>query len=276
MASIRKGIPHIYSTLTPKGNPTPALSDAEFYSLIKSGTLDIKTITEKTDGQNLHVGWDSYGFYTRHTGSGDMRARCGNDHIERARLRDNAFRPAMAFSNFHDDLRENDALQMFLETTFKLTGQDVVLQGEMFSYDLCSQDENGIKFANIHYDPNIIDRNTFIIHSQLFHIAGRNPSVELDLLLRNMSTEYIKIDHDLITIHNLQVDTQDLFPLIENHITEARYILHDNLVEVLENIKPKWGDKTEGYVFHTGNSEAPRFKLVSETFKKAKENGWQR
>lgn len=266
MANIRQGIPHLFSTLTEKGNLTPSISDYEFQRIIENGKVSLRNVTEKTDGQTMIIGYDWEGFYTRSSGTSDIRVRDGAQYVRRAKERGNSIEVAYAFAEFHHVLRRNDNLQKLLEYCMHDLDEEVVVRGEVFNR-LLIRETNGhyIKFVHTYYDSRTFgDFGSFIIHSALEE--NTDPSLFVNNI-KALSNKDIVFDHDKIDIDedigvNWDYSREDIHKLIHNR---------------LDKVKPKWGNETEGWVIH-GNSDIgqPTFKVISDSFKKTKEqaNGW--
>lgn len=304
-ASIRQGLPHLYSSPTPAGGQTPSLSTDQFRNLVKGGKIHIHHITEKTDGQTFKFGHDEHGFYTQHSGSGDERIRTPEGHIERAKRRaketGKEYMPTgpEAMAQFHAALQNNQKLQSHLRNQYKKTGKEVVVRGEAFNKALAQPgDKKGeVKFVHTSYSPEGMGKQgAFIIHSKL----PDNADHDTNHFKKNLSDSNITFDDDKIEHKAGHVDVADEerdfnhlnHDLINSRTTpknkEAKMAelerfnqiktrVHNKVSKHLQSlgIKNKWGSGTEGLVIHPSlvNPDAPRFKAVNPAFKEAKAKG---
>lgn len=281
---IRQGLPHLYSTRTEKGNWTPSLSIEQFSALVRGGQVFLDTITEKTDGATFLIGYDKEGFFTQHSGSGVMRARVGSDHIMRAiqraqerRIEYNETMP-MAMDSFHRCLHNNDEFLDYLRHQYKNRGE-VQLRGEAFIRSLGQYNitRNEIKFVHTYYSAkNIGSIGSFILHSQL----DVNKIIKS---LNHFSNEDIVFDSDHIPLPPTTVNVEEEISGLEQIDRVAHHEENFNKIKKMVckkvtrtlseiGIKNKWGTGTEGLVVHPSdrNPEAPRFKITSRKFQKAK------
>lgn len=258
MTSIRKGIPHLFPTRTNKGNLSPSISENELSMLLNTNELVLDNITEKTDGLLLMLGYDDNGFFTKYSGSGDMKARKGNDHIIRATERNNSLSAANAFSIFHDILSDNKKLIQFLKEYKKIN-----LRGEMFNLNFCtpcSKYKDHVKFINTSYNSKLMGTyGMYILHTSLEDNRNINPDD-----FKMLSNSDIIFDTDILDIQ-IKIDLSDI-----NYISTGQQ-LHEYILEKLPT-QYKWGMETEGYVIH---HPAVRFKIISDRFKEEKKNGRQ-
>jgi hypothetical protein len=198
-ASIRQGLPHLYSTKTAAGNDTPSLSTDQFHHLTKGGKVHIHGVTEKTDGQTFKMGHDEHGFYTQHSGSGDEKIRTAQGHIDRAKRRaqetGKEYDPTApeAFAKFHAALHANKALQTHLAAEHKRTGKEVVVKGEAFNNALARPSDTNkgeVKFVHTSYKkPSGL--GTFVIHSRLPENQGHDTEH-----FKNLSDSNVAFDDD--------------------------------------------------------------------------------
>lgn len=284
--TVRQGIPHLYQSVTAKGNKTPALTREQVDKLIAEGRIYIDNMTEKTDGQLFIVGWDKEGFFTQHSGSGDERARTGEDHIKRAERRGNSLTAAKAFAEFHGRLSCNTHFILKLREEYMyssvaaLTGK-VLLRGEMFNKQFSRPSdtiEGHIKFIHTSYDPSLLGPlGSFIIHSQMsdlnyFRFLDSSSEVEID-------TDIVKNPNSFVDVSDLLDDFEDAkrFWGDEMALNGMMFRIHQRILKYID-VEPLWGQETEGWIIHPSdkNPEAPRFKVITDRFKKAKaENGWK-
>ena len=299
--SVRVGLPHIHSTTTAAGNQTPSLSTDQFEKSTKGGKLHIKDVTEKTDGQTLVMGHDKHGFFTQHSGSGDERIRTGQGHIDRAKKRaaetGKEYRPEApeAFSKFHNALQKNKALQDHLAAEHKKTGKDVIVRGEAFNRNLATAGakKGESKFVHTSYSTkNMGKHGSFIIHSKLPDNSGHDTEHFKKLSDHNLTfdddkikhkpghvdvksevSDYHKLDHSLINSRTTPKNKAAKLAEVEKFNNIKKRVsgkVEDHIRQ--QGIKPKWGSGTEGLIVHPSadNSEAARFKITSDAFKKSK------
>lgn len=302
-ASIRQGLPHLYSTKTAAGNDTPSLSTDQFHHLTKGGKVHIHDVTEKTDGQTFKMGHDEHGFYTQHSGSGDEKIRTAQGHIDRAKRRaketGKEYDPTAptAFAKFHQALHNNKALQQHLASEHKKTGKEVVVKGEAFNNALArpSEHKGEVKFVHTSYKkPSGLGK--FIIHSKLpenqghdtehfkkhlsdSHIAFDDDKVKHDAGHVDVSHEvkaFHGLNHELINSRTTPKNKEAKMAEI-GKFNDIKKSVHDKVSSHINKlgIKNKWGSGSEGLVVHPSsmNPDAPRFKITSEKFKQAKAAG---
>ena len=305
-ASIRVGLPHLYSTKTAKGNDTPSLSTDQFHHLTHGGKVHIHHVTEKTDGQTFKFGHDEHGFYTQHSGSGDEKIRSAQGHIDRAKRRSEEtgkpYDPTAptAFAKLHKALHDNKKLQDHLASVHKKTGDDVSVKGEAFNRHLARPSDthpDEVKFVHTSYHPKHLGKTgAFVIHSKL----KDNESHDTKHFVNHLSDDHIKFHDDKVEHKKGHVDVADEVKdfhkldhdLInsrttpknkaakeaENHkFNEVKKRVADKVGKHLKslNIQNKWGSGTEGLVVHpsAANPNAPRFKAINPAFKQAKDAG---
>lgn len=301
-ASIRQGLPHLYSSTTAAGNQTPSLSTDQFRNLVKGGKIHIHHVTEKTDGQTFKFGHDEHGFYTQHSGSGDERIRTPEGHVERAMRRAKETGkeynpiPHNAMSAFHSALHNNKALQDHLAKEYKKTGKEVVVRGEAFNRSLGQKGakRGEMKFVHTSYSTKGMGKQgSFIIHSKL----PENARHDVEHFKNKLSDSNITFDHDKIDHKPGHVDVaQELrdFNKLNHELINSRTTpknkaeklaelekfnqiktrVHEKVTKHLGTlgIKNKFGSGTEGLVVHASdkNPDAPRFKAINPAFKEAK------
>jgi len=271
--SIRKGIPHLYSTVTPKGNLTPSLSREDFLSLFDSnGIIKLNKVTEKTDGMSWVIGFDEHGFFTQHSGNGSVRIRTQDEHYTHlegkaaAKSKEVNETLAIAAGLFHKHLELNSLLQQTLEIQHSIQNKTVLLKGEAFIRSLGNLDKGKIKFVNISYDNWWVGSvGTFILHTQL---EENSWVIDQDYILQ-CSNGDIFIDHDLIDLETKELCLIDLMDDLwyTDSLDWIRQATHNRIKQVLDTGKYKWGPETEGWVIH---HPLTRFKIVSNTFTERK------
>lgn len=301
-ASVRQGLPHLYSTPTPAGGQTPSLSTDDFEKTTKGGKIHINHVTEKTDGQTFKMGYDEHGFYTQHSGSGSEKIRTGEGHIERSKRRaketGKEYDPTgpNAMSAFHNALHKNEALQKHLRERYHRSPGDIVVRGEAFNRSLArpGDKEDEVKFVHTSYSTkNLGKQGSFIIHSKLPENAHHN----LEHFKKHLSDSNITFDDDVVDHAPGHVDVSDevkSFKKLNHTLINSRTTpknKEEKLAEIEKfnnikkkvsskvsahlaklNIKNKWGSGTEGLVIHpsASNPDATRFKAINPKFKEAK------
>lgn len=277
MSNIRKGIPHLVPHTTPKGNIAPHLSEDEIHNLIEPGYIFLDRITEKTDGQTFVMGFDSEGFYTRSSGTSDLRIRDAMEYVNRANERGNSISVANGFAAVHDSLLENNKLQFGLEQFYDFTQDEVLLSGEIFNNFLARPSETvdgHVKFIHTSYDPSKLGTlGMFVLHSHL----EQNQWMSFQGV-HTLGNEEIKFDHDVIEpLEPINIKTAlHAYYSMAFDLDYVREHLQNEITWRTKVLQPKWGLETEGHVIHPSdrNPKAPRFKIVTERFKTEKANGW--
>lgn len=291
--SIRKGIPHVYSTKTVKDNWTPSLSLCEFESTIKDGFVYTDNITEKTDGQFFLVGMDHAGFYSQHTGSGINRARSNCDHYKLAMQkhlkRGGNFKADIyrSFDAFHELL--HDKMDDYLRSVYQL-GYEPVIRGEVFMNSIATiHNQVEVSYNYIKYDSRYFgEYGAFVIHSAMNH-GGYKDHIwrwcDDTLTITDDRVKYargatITRCIDVMDIleefksYEFGVLTQRTTPKNREEKTE-QFNTFNNLKKKLHarisnniNVVAKWGNELEGIIIHPSdkNPAAARFKLINEYF----------
>lgn len=260
----RQGIPHLMSVVTPKGNKAPTVSEEEFNALFTDGKMLIDRITEKTDGQAWIIGYDELGFFTKHSGSGDEKARQGTDHIRRAVNRaEKTGKPYNhmvheAFSAFHNELHNNRELIRLLDDMYD--GVDVNIKGEAFIRQLATANKDTITFNKIPYLSIAIGAvGTFVVHSQL------SENKRLDFVkLVYCSDVNIRFNTDCLSIKPFYVH---LDPTLSSYEEQKVMVASQILKHLWEG--SMWGDHREGIVVHTNTI---KFKIIDPDFNQYKGN----
>lgn len=271
-SAMRQGLPH-FKDLKPN----------ELHSLISTGKLS-GNLTEKTDGLAFKVGHDKDGFYTQSARSDKVRTPTGYSDWGITNGKESPF--ANHYDNIHQTLSNNPNLRKHLEDLHnKSGGQDVSIQGEMFWKPLGEPSEKGIKFVGTHYDPNKMgSHGTFVMHSKLPNNVHHDPNK-----ISELSNDQINFAHDKVANGKVNLDVSDELNGFNNldhekmnsrkkaDFEEKEYHKRkfDAIKKNLENrlrihinnkVKPKFGNETEGYVFHPNTKGSPRFKLTSDNF----------
>lgn len=274
MGSIRQGIPHLYSEPSKSGKRYD-LTRKDILNLIDDkGIIYLDNVTEKTDGYTFMIGWDEEGVWSRNSGSSSLKMRDGEDYIDRSKQRGTSQKAAEAFSEFHNSLFNRRGLFYQLMGDLK----PIAIRGEMFNWLLANKvDEYHYKSVHTTYDwRNFGTLGAFIVHTQL----EENKNLDFNLFT-SASNQSIKVDTDKSVYESSYLYAGDLLEEIDNEdLSTIKYKLYNLVKESIDfmRLKPKWGPETEGWVFHPSdaNPTAPRFKVVSDSFKESKINGWQR
>lgn len=300
MASIRQGIPHLYSTKTAKGNDTPSLTVDQFVALTAGGMIHLHNITEKTDGMTFVVGCDQLGIYTQHSGSGDHRAYHGRDHIAREYMTSIKYgkEPDDHFSRslceIHEELKHNQAFASYMFDLRNRHG-NITLRCELLNRKLGSPVwfRRQMVFSHTRYSTKGMGKlGSIILHSQLPDNTIVDP-----FYFTKFSNKYLTFDHDIVDFVPIDVDvtcevrdfrglnhnlimsrttpSNKTDKVAENEIfNEIKKKVSDKVVATIasSSIENKWGPGSEGLVVHPSdrNPKAPRFKIVTDEFKKSK------
>jgi hypothetical protein len=288
-ASIRQGLPHITT-----------MDHDQFSRLVHGGKIKIENPTEKTDGSTMKIGYDQHGFYTQNSGSGDERMREPSHYIDRASRRaketgkDLDLTAPNAFAEFHAMLQKNGNLQSYLKKRADESGGETAVRGEAFMKRLSrpSEEHPGeIKFVGTSYDPSHMGSvGKFVVHSKL----PENQGHDVERMKGEMSTPELNFDHDKIeNVGKSAVDVRKETSGLENinkELLSSRTTPKNKEEKMAEmakldaikkrvsdkvddhvkslGISPKWGSGTEGLVVHPPQgSDAPRFKVTSDTFR---------
>lgn len=301
--SIRQGLPHIHSTPTPAGNQTPSLSTDQFKHTTHGGKIHIHDVTEKTDGQAFKFGHDHEGFYTQHSGSGSDKIRTGQGHIDRAKRRaKETGKPYVphaheAFAKFHDALHANKKLQSHLKALHSKSGGDVSVRGEVFNKHIARPGDHPheVKFVHTSYSTHGMGHHgSFVIHSKLpdnqhhdvehfkNHLSDHNVTFDHDKVehekghvdVSHEVHDFHKLDHNLINTRTTPSNKQAKLAEIDK-FNKIKHRVHQKVAGHVQKlgIKNKWGSGSEGLIVHpsAANPNAARFKLVHDSFKKAKQ-----
>lgn len=275
MASIRRGIPHLYREAGRDGKRYD-LTDEQVRTLLGDDwVVHIDRVTEKTDGQTMMIGWDHDGFWSKNSGSGDDKMRLGVHYVDRAKARGNDVSAAMAFGSFHNAMKKNDRLRSFMCRRYEYVGPFHV-RGEAYNRHLSKRDGPTIRFCTVRYDPAKVGPiGTFVIHSSL----GDNQGLDVETLKALSRDRDVWIDDDVPSVSYptvLSLDASHLMDLDPNRLkVELDYMVRTALVS---SYPPKWGIWLEGWVVHPSHSRpgAPTFKIVSREFTEERSNGWTR
>lgn len=262
------------------------LKPGDFHRLISSGKVD-GNLTEKTDGLAFGIGYDKDGFYTRSARSDKVRTsgeytaygkrKYGEDH-------ESPF--SRHYDEIHETLQNNPALiQHLKDLHHKSGGQDVSMKGEMFWKPLGETSEKGVKFVGTNYDPSRMGaKGKFVLHTKL-----PENSIHDHRTISSLGDEHINFDHDKVANGRVSIDASkelEQFNSLDhekmnsrkNSDSEAKehnkrkfQAIKDSLEAKLREhinskIKPKFGNETEGHVFHPTQEGSPKFKLTSDSF----------
>lgn len=276
---LRQGLPHLRD-----------LKAGDFHRLVSSGKLPVD-FTEKTDGLAFGVGYDKGGFYTRSARSdkvrntGDYTAYTKRKHGE-----DHESPFSHHYDSIHEKMQSNPELVNYLKHLHhKSGGEDVSLKGEMFWKPLGETSEKGVKFVGTHYDPSKMGTHgKFVLHTKLPENSVHDPKK-----MSSLSTPEINFDHDAVphgsktfdvseelsNFNNLNHEAMQSRKKADKEAKEHEHKKFESIKSSLEsklrdhvnnNINPKFGSESEGVVIHPKNN-APKFKLVSDSFSKFKQ-----
>ena len=287
--SIRQGLPHITN-----------MTRDQFSGLTKGNKIHVDKVTEKTDGMTHMMGYDEHGFYTQSSGSGNEKMRSAQDFTDRATRRSQEtgkpldLTAANAFGHIHKILHANQGLQDHLKNQYEKTGEETKIRGEAFYKPLSTRSDSKpgeIKFVGTSYDPSHMGSvGKYVIHSQL----PENHHVNLEHFKSRLSTPEMNFDDDIIKHKPAHINVTDEvkdYNGLNHELLTARTTVKNKELKGIETAKfdtikkkvsdkvdahvksvgltPKWGTGSEGIVVHPSseNSEAPRFKVTSDTFR---------
>jgi len=274
-ASMRQGLPHFRD-----------LKPHELHSLISSGKLS-GHVTEKTDGLAFGMGYDKDGFYTRSARSDKVRAPGEYTAWGKSKYGEDHYSPFSGhYDHIHQTLQNNPKLVQHLKDLHeKSGGKDISMKGEMFWKPLGEQSDKGVKFVGTHYDPSKMGHyGKFVLHTKLPENIHHDPDK-----IKDLGDEHIHFDHDKVSNGRMNIDTSDELKAFNNldhekmnsrkkadaeekeHNKNKFQAIKDSLENKLRGhinskIKPKFGNETEGHVFHPDSDGASRFKLTSDSF----------
>ena len=287
---IRQGLPHILT-----------MHHDDFHNLLKSSRINMSNKTEKTDGSTHVMGWDNDGFYTQSSGSGNEKMRAAGDYAARATRRSQErgkpldLTGSNMFDHVHDTLSKNKKLMEYLKNQATRQGGEAKIRSELFytPYGRPSEDRAGeVKFVGTSYDPSHIGQvGKMVVHTQL--PDNRFHDVEA---IKKIGNKDINFDDDKIDSPPTAVDVADEHEMmkgIDRNLLSARTSPKNREAKAAEtakldeirkrvsdkvdahvkslNISPKWGSGSEGVVVHAPEgSDAPRFKVTSDNFRKYK------
>ena len=280
------------------------LDHESFGKLVTGGKVRLGNATEKTDGRSFHFGHDEKGFWTRGSGSGQEKMRSPEDHLRRAKERNQSPGAGAGAADIHKTLASNQELQKHLAHLHR-NGHEVHVAGEAFYLPDAQPDENNeghVKFVNTPYKKSMMGKKgAFVIHSQL----PSNKGLKLNLFKNKLSnkngmtfdhdkiehnfgdvdvgreaTAYGKLNHGLLSAKAPRKGSR-MTPEQEN-AEKKRQAEHSRFEAIRSNVgekvrkhvrgaglKSKWGNQQpEGWVFHAheDNPNAPKIKIVSDEF----------
>ena len=289
--SIRQGLPHILT-----------MHHDDLHNLLKSGRINMTHKTEKTDGSTHMMGWDKDGFYTQSSGSGNEKMRQAGDYAARATRRSQESGKPLdltgsnMFDHAHDTLMKNKKLMDYLKNQATKEGGESKIRGELFytPYGRPSEEKKGeVKFVGTSYDPSHIGPvGKIVVHSRL----PENKFHDIEHLKKIGTGKEINFDDDKIDTPPTAVDVSDereMMKGIDRDLLNSRTTPKNKEAKAAETAKldeirkkvsdkvdshvktlgitPKWGSGSEGVVVHPPEgSDAPRFKVTSENFRKYK------
>jgi hypothetical protein len=255
-------------------------------NLLGSGTISGHA-TEKTDGAAFEVGHDENGPYTRSARSPKIYAGQSYEAAARARFGDD-LDPTMSrhYDNIHNTMMNNKNLQAYLKQKRDETGSPTSMSGEIF-YKPFGQpaEDGGIRFVGTSYDRNKMGKlGSFIMHSQADGNGAHDPEQ-----VKALGDQHLNFDHDVVENGQFNIDARDLkkkFDEINPEMLTSRKREHatakameqQKLIDLndmidkrirthTDNLEPKWGKETEGYVVKPKAPNTTKMKLTSATFK---------
>jgi hypothetical protein len=269
---VRQGLSHI-SDLKPE----------QFHNLTKSGKVTGEA-TEKSDGMAFKVGHDDEGFYSQTSHSDKMRNVGDYEQAAKKKFGENSD-PTISrhFDRIHHELHSNKKLTHYLANGGKH------INGEVYYKPQGKPTPDGeVRFVGTAYDPKKMGHTgSFIVHSKLpensHHdlsnvksLGDKNFNFDDDTTGKHVSVdvsvehkEFSGLNHDLMKSRK-HADREAKQQEVEK-FNGIKQSVHNKVKDTLSDIKPKRGSETEGYVIHpTDGSDAPRIKMVSDTFKKNK------
>ena len=256
-------------------------------NLVGGGSINGE-VTEKTDGAGLEIiHHPKEGFSVRSSRSPKIAE---NDTFERnakERFGDD-FDPTMSrhYDRIKNGLLGNKNLRNYLQQKSAETGAEASMKGEIFYRPFGSPAEDGgIKFVGTSYDPNKMGKmGSFVLHSKSSGNEIHDPE-----MVKNLGDENFNIDHDVVQNGRVSLPAKDLKEKLEQinpdilssrkkEHAQAKAIEQNKLADLNSEIEkrirthtdalqPKWGNETEGHVFHPDSPDATKFKLTSNTFK---------
>lgn len=287
----RAGIKHVYAD-----NPNaPSLSARDFAAFVGDGrvTIDAASITEKTDGIAIIIGYDETGLYIIHSGSRQQRLYSPEDIAAVYAARDPAKRDAArdaaatrGFSNFLSYLKTS--APAFVDVLRRAA--PAYIRGELFWKDFAeSSASSGVRFNKIVYDDKLIGRRgAFVLHTRLPDNAWLTSS-DIARLRSASSDEFRVLTDEIETGGSVTVDaTEELaaFRKLDLDLIDARTTPRNKEAKLAEiekfnaikrslssklrnalntlNVKPKWGEETEGFIIH--HPRIGPVKIISDTF----------
>ena len=285
--SIRQGLPHVMT-----------MHHDDFHNLLKSGRIEVRDPTEKTDGSTIMFGHDKDGFYTQSSGSGADKMRNPGDYLARAQRRaaEKGIEVDPAGSNMFDHvhgvLQKNKKLMNYLKAQSAREGGETKVRGELLYMPFArpSEEKAGeVKFVGTSYDPSHIGQvGKIIVHSRL----PENKNHNLDQIM-GVGNKDINFDHDKIEVPPTAVDVSDereQMKGINRNLLNTRTSPKNKAAKMAEQskldaikksvsdkvdnhvrglkISPRWGSGSEGLVIHPPEgSDVPRFKVTSDNFR---------
>jgi hypothetical protein len=255
-------------------------------NLVGNGSINGE-VTEKTDGAGFEVGHGKEGFFVRSSRSPKIAENDTFERNAREKFGDD-FDPTMSrhYDKIKNALAGNKNLREYLKSKHEETGEEASMKGEMFYKPFSSPAEDGgIKFVGTSYDPSKMGKlGSFVMHSKSGGNEGHDPEH-----VKNLGDENFNIDHDVVENGRVSLPAKDLKEKLEQidpDILTSRKKEHAeakakeqaklaNLNSAIEqrvrthtdNLQPKWGNETEGHVFHPDAPDSTKFKLTSPTFK---------
>jgi hypothetical protein len=247
-------------------------------------------VTEKTDGAGMEVGHDDEGFYVRSSRSPKVREAGGFEKGAREKYGDD-LDPTMSrhYDNMFRLFDGNKNLKNYLKQKREESGKEASVKGEIFYKPFATPAEDGgVKFVGTSYDPNKMGKSgSFIMHSQMDGNEIHDPEH-----FKTLGNEHLNFDHDVVENGKVSVPAKDLKEKLDTinpeilgsrkkEHSEQKAIEQQKVADInsevekrirahTDNLEPKWGNETEGHVFHPDDPEAQRVKVTSPTFQKFK------
>lgn len=276
-AKLRQGLPSVLD-----------LKADQFNNLIKNKKIS-GNVTEKSDGMAFEVGHDEHGFYSRTSRSDKMRQPGDYERASREKFGER-FNPEISkqFDTIHQHLQNNKHLANHLASN---PGKSI--KGEVFYKPSGKQTASGeIRFVGTAYDPKKMAKHgSFIVHSKLpenahldinhvkqlgdsnFNIDSDETGHNLNIDVAHEHEQFSNLNHELMKSRK-KADKENKNKEIDKFVA-LKNSVNNKIQNSVSHLQPKWGSETEGYVIHPdkeSNADAPRVKVISDTFKQNKQN----
>jgi hypothetical protein len=274
-SKMRQGLPHFRD-----------LKPGDFHNLISSGKVE-GDVTEKTDGLAFGLGYDKDGFYTRSARSDKVRSPGEYTAYGKRKYGEDHESPFSGhYDKIHELLQNNPKLVQHLKDSHhKSGGQDVSMKGEMFWKPLGEHSDKGVKFVGTHYDPSKMgSHGKFVLHTKLPENSSHKHKTISELGDEKVHFDHDKVSNDRVgidvskeledfrSLNHEKMNSRKKSDMEEKEQNKQRFQSIKDSVEsklrghITSRIKPKFGNETEGHVFHPSTESHPRFKLTSDSF----------